>query len=59
MAGKREKSKEIESKLLQVEILQGQGAKIATEVRRIRLTQQTIYPCRKLYGAMQRHRWRV
>lgn len=44
MAGKREKPEDIVVKLRQVEILQGQGAKLAHAVRQIGVTQQTYYP---------------
>jgi putative transposase len=54
MAGKREKSEEIVSKLRQVEVLQGQGMTIADAVRQIGITQQTYYRWRKLYGGMGR-----
>ena len=54
MAGKREKSEEIVSKLRQVEVLQGQGMTIADAVRQIRVTQQTFYRWRKLYAWMGR-----
>jgi putative transposase len=54
MAGKREKPEEIASKLRQVEVLQGQGMKVAEAVRRIGVTQQTFYRWRKLYGGMGR-----
>jgi threonine dehydratase len=42
MAGKREKSEEIVSKLRQVEVLQGQGTTVAEAVRQIGVTQQTF-----------------
>ena len=54
MAGKREKPKEVVSKLRQVEVLQGQGATIAEAVRQIGVTQQTFYRWRRLCGGMQR-----
>jgi putative transposase len=54
MAGKREKPEEIVSKLRQVEVLQGQGMKIAEAVRQVGVTQQTFYRWRKLYGGMGR-----
>ena len=54
MAGKREKPEEIASKLRQVEVLQGQGMKVAEAVRRIGVTQQTFYRWRKLNGGMGR-----
>ena len=54
MAGKREKSEEIVSKLRQVEVLQGQGMTIAEAVRHIGVTQQTFYRWRKLYGGTGR-----
>ena len=54
MAGKRDKPEEIVSKLRQVEVLQGQGMKIADSVRQIGITQQTYYRWRKEYGGMNR-----
>ena len=54
MAGKRDKPEEIISKLRQVEVLQGQGMKIADAVRQIGITQQTYYRWRKEYGGMNR-----
>ena len=39
-------------KLRQVEVLQGQGMKIADAVRQIGITQQTYYRWRKQYGGM-------
>ena len=54
MAGKREKPEEIVSKLRQVEVLQGQGARITEAVCQIGVTQQTFYRWRKQYGGMQR-----
>jgi len=54
MAGKRDKPEEIVSKLRQVEVLQGQGMKIADAVRQIGITQQTYYRWRKEYGGMNR-----
>jgi len=54
MAGKRDKPEEIVSKLRQVEVLQGQGIKIADAVRQIGITQQTYYRWRKEYGGMNR-----
>ena len=54
MTGKREKPEEIVSKLLRVEVLQGQGATTAEAVRQIGVTQQTFYRWRKLYGGMRR-----
>ena len=55
MAGKRDKPEEIVSKLRQVEVLQGQGMKIADAVRQIGITQQTYYRWRKEYGGMNRN----
>ena len=52
MAGKREKPEEIVPKLRQVEVLQGQGMKVAEAVRQIGVTQQTYW--RKHYGGMGR-----
>ena len=43
MAGKLDKPEEIVLKLRQVEVLQGQGMKIADAVRQIGITQQTYY----------------
>ena len=54
MAGKRDKPEEIVSKLRQVEVLQGQGMKIADAVRQIGITQQTYYRWGKEYGGMNR-----
>ena len=54
MAGKRDKPEEIVSKLRQIEVLQGQGMKIADAVRQIGITQQTYYRWRKEYGGMNR-----
>jgi putative transposase len=54
MAGKRDKPEEIVSKLRQVEVLHGQGMKIADAVRQIGITQQTYYRWRKEYGGMSR-----
>ncbi len=54
MAGKRDKPEEIVSKLRQVEVLQGQGMKIADAVWQIGITQQTYYRWRKEYGGMNR-----
>jgi putative transposase len=54
MAGKREKPKEIVSKLRQVEALEGQGMAIADAVRQIGVTQQTFYRWRKLHARMGR-----
>ena len=54
MAGKRDKPEEIVSKLRQIEVLQGQGMKIADAVRQIGITQQTFYRWRKEYGGMNR-----
>ncbi|MGB0662141.1 MAG: transposase, partial [Mangrovicoccus sp.] len=53
MAAKREKPKDIVSKLRQVEVLQGQGVTLVEAVRQIGVTQQTFYRWRKLYGGMQ------
>ena len=52
MAGKQDKPEVIVSKLRQVEVLQGQGMKIADAVRQISITQQTYYRWRKQYGGM-------
>ncbi|SDM11719.1 Transposase [Aliiruegeria lutimaris] len=54
MAGKQEKPEDIDSKLRQVEVLQGQGMTVADAVRQIGVTQQTYYRWRKLYGGMGR-----
>ncbi len=54
MAGKQDKPEMIVSKLRQVEVLQGQGMKIADAVRQIGITQQTYYRWRKQYGGMNR-----
>ena len=53
MAGKQDKPEVIVSKLRQVEVLQGQGMKIADAVRQIGITQQTYYRWRKEYGGMR------
>lgn len=54
MAGKQDKAEVIVSKLRQVEVLQGQGMRIADAVRQIGITQQTYYRWRKEYGGMNR-----
>jgi putative transposase len=54
MAGKQDKPEMIVSKLRQVEVLQGQGMKIADAVRQIGITQQNYYRWRKEYGGMNR-----
>ncbi|WP_339113243.1 IS3 family transposase [Thioclava sp. GXIMD2076] len=54
MAGKREKAEDIVMKLRQVEVLQGQGAKLADAVRQIGVTQQTYYRWRREFGGMNR-----
>ncbi|MBS0126728.1 transposase [Aestuariicoccus sp. KMU-90] len=54
MAGKREKPEDIITTPQQVEVLQGQGAKIADAVRQIGVTQQTCYRWRREYGGMTR-----
>jgi transposase-like protein len=54
MAGKQDKPEVIVSKLRQVEVLQGQGMKIADAVRQISITQQTYYRWRRQYGGMNR-----
>ena len=54
MVGKQNKPEVIVSKLRQVEVLQGQGMKIADAVRQIGITQQTYYRWRKQYGGMNR-----
>jgi len=54
MAGKQNKPEVIVSKLRQVDVLQGQGMKIADAVRQIGITQQTYYRWRKEYGGMNR-----
>ena len=58
MAGKREKPEDIVAKLRQVEVLQGQGMKIADAVRQIGVTEQTFYRWRKQYGGMSREQLR-
>ncbi|WP_406870279.1 IS3 family transposase [Thioclava sp. 'Guangxiensis'] len=55
MAGKREKPEDIVMKLRQVEVLQGQGAKLADAVRQIGVTQQTYYRWRREFGGMNRN----
>ncbi|WP_135507644.1 IS3 family transposase [Roseovarius aestuariivivens] len=54
MAGKREKSEDIVSKLRQIEVLQGQGMTVADASRQIGITEQTFYRWRKQYGGMSR-----
>ena len=54
MGTKRHKAEEIVTKLRQVEVLQGQGMRIADAVRQIGITQQTYYRWRKEYGGMNR-----
>ena len=54
MAGKRDKPEDIITKLRQVVVLQGQGAKIADAVRQIGGTQQTYYRWRRELGGMIR-----
>ena len=54
MAGKREKSEDIVSKLRQIEVLRGQGMTIVEAARQIGVRQQTFYRCRKMYGGMGR-----
>jgi len=58
MASKREKPEDIVAKLRQVEVLQGQGMKIADAVRQIGVTEQTFYRWRKQYGGMNREQLR-
>ncbi len=58
MAGKRDKAEEIVAKLRQVEVLQGQGMKIAEAVRQIGVTEQTYYRWRKQYSGMNRDQLR-
>ena len=55
MAAKRDKAEEIVSKLRQVEVLQGQGMRIADAVRQICITQQICYRWRKEYGGVNRN----
>jgi len=54
MAGKREKAEDMVLKLLQVEVLQGQGMSVSEAVRQIGVTQQTLYRWRRQYGGMNR-----
>ena len=58
MVGKRDKAEEIVAKLRQVEVLQGQGMKIAEAVRQIGVTEQTYYRWRKQYSGMNRDQLR-
>ncbi len=53
MAGKRKKLAEVVSKPQQVEVLHGQGAKIAQAVRQIDMTKQRFDRWRKRYGGGQ------
>ena len=52
--GDGEKPEDIELKLRQVEVLQGQGKPLADAVRQIGVTVQTYYRWRKEYGGMSR-----
>ena len=54
MAGKREKPEDIALKLRQVEVLRCQGKSVQEAVRKIGVTVQTYYRCRKEYGGMTR-----
>jgi putative transposase len=54
MAGNRDKPEDIITKVRQVEVLQGQDAKIAEAVRQIGVTQQTYYRWRRECGGMNR-----
>ncbi len=52
MANKRPSSKEIVSKLRQVEVLMGQGMSRLDAIRRIGVVEQTYDRWRKQYGGM-------
>ncbi|MEL7116705.1 MAG: transposase [Pseudomonadota bacterium] len=54
MAGRQESPEETVSKLLQVEMQQGEGATIAEADRQVDVAQETVYRWRRLYGEMQR-----
>ncbi|SFD50078.1 Transposase [Sulfitobacter brevis] len=54
MAEQREKPKDIELKLRQVEVLQGQGKSVSEAVPQIGVTIHTYYRWRKEYGGMSR-----
>ena len=53
MANKRNKPEEIVQKLRQVDVLVGQGMPRVDAIREVRITEQTYYRWRKLYGGMQ------
>ena len=52
MAIKRPKPEEIVVKLLQVEVLMGQGMPRIDAIRKIGVTEQTYYRLKKKYGGM-------
>ena len=52
MTSKRPKPEEIVSKLLQVEVLMGQGMSRLDAIRQIGVVEQTYYRWRKQYGGM-------
>jgi len=52
MAIKRPKPEEIVVKLLQVEVLMGQGMPRIDAIRKIGVTEQTYYRWKKKYGGM-------
>ena len=52
MANKRPKPEEIVPKVLQVEVLMGQGMSPLDAIRQIRVVEQTYYRWRKQYGGM-------
>ena len=53
MADKRHKPEGIVQKLRQVDVLVGQGMAHVDAIREVRITEQTFYRWRKLYGGMQ------
>ena len=52
MTNKRPKPEEIVSKLLQVEVLMGQGMSHLDAIRQVGVVEQTYYRWRKQYGGM-------
>ena len=52
MANKRHKPEEIVTKLRQVEVVAGQGMARIDAIRKVRITEQAFYRCRKQYGGM-------
>ena len=53
MEKKRYTPEAIIHKLIEVEILQGQGKTVAQAVKHLGITEQTIYRWRKAYGGMR------